>query len=176
MELENVRVRNIKGRELWLYYKPTFNDKYYFIDRYGEVDSKIYRNDDMDKQIYQGGKSFPTRDIAELEYINDRLELLIERGTVDKAQAEISIENNEDIINSLWDAWLAYRIKRQDVYNLLVGVVVEKKCITCSYIRDKEYPCDECDNHTLWTINDVQSDKVWEMVNKVMFITESKVD
>lgn len=176
MDLENVRKHNIKGRELWLYYKPTFNDKYYFINMYGEVDSKIYRNDDMDKQIYQEGKSVPLRGIAELEYINDRLELLIERGTVDKAQAEISIRNNGDIISSLWDTWLAYRIKRQEVYNLLVGAVVEKGCKICKYIGDKEYPCDDCGNYALWTINEVQSGMIWEMVNKIMLITESKVD
>lgn len=176
MDLEIVREHNIKGREMWIYYKPTFNDKYYFINKYGEVDSKVYRKDDMDKQIYQEGRSFPLRDIAELEYTNDRLELLIERGVIGKVQAEITIKSNEDIINSLWDVWLAYRIKRQDVYNLLVGKVAEKKCITCSYIRDKEDLCDECDNYALWTINEVQSGMIWEMVNKIMLITESKVD
>lgn len=176
MDLENVREHNIKGRKLWFYYKPTLNDRYYFINMYGEVDSKIYENDDMDKQIYQEGKSFPIRDIAELEYINNRLYVLIERATVDKPRAEIAIKNNEGIISTLWDLWLAYRIKRQGVYNLLVGTVAEKKCITCSYTGDIERPCKDCDNYNLWVINEVQSDKLWEMTNKIMLITESKVD
>lgn len=177
MGLTKKRPSGVKGRALENFYKPDFDEVYYYLTGFNDVYCKVCKNDEEDSLLYVRGNCFPSEDIAWIEATHNALNSLVSKNIIGLdlwGKAEV-IHNS--VLDSLWDFWAGQcnNIKT-DIYDILKEEVVEKQCITCSYITDTERPCEACNNYSLWTINKVQSNKVWEIANKIMLITESKVD
>lgn len=177
MGLTKKRPSGVKGMALQNFYKPEFDEVYYYLTGFNDVHCKVYKNDEEDNLLYVRGNCFPSEDIARIEATHSTLNSLVSKNIIGldlwgKAEA---IHNS--VLDSLWDFWAGQcdNIKT-DIYDILKEEVVDRKCITCSYITDTERPCEACNNYSLWSINDSQSGMIWEMVNKIMLITESKVD
>ena len=173
MGLIKSRPSGIKGRALQSFYKPEFDEVYYYLTGFNDVYCKVYKKDEEDNLLYVRGNCFSSEDIAWIEATHNALNSLVSKNIIglDLWKKAEAIHNS--VLDSLWDFWAGQcnNIKT-DIYDILKEEIVDRKCITCSYIKDTERPCEACNNYSLWSINDSQSDRVWALAQKIYNVIE----